>query len=140
MKCVMRGRRSSISSAGSSASPAFTAIDRHHLVLGDFALDHHRGGLAHGGMGEDFGLDLERGDVFAAAADRVLQPVDEIEIALGVAPEAVAGVEPAVAPGGGGRLGIAGVAVRHGPGAIGAHDEFADLADADLAIVLVDDA
>ena len=122
MKWAMRGRRNSISSAGSSVSPALSAIDRHHFVLGDLAFDHDGGRLAHGGMSENLGFHLERGDVLAAPADRVLQPIDKIEVAFGVAPEAVAGVEPAIAPGRRGRLGIAGVAMRHRPGAVRAHD------------------
>ena len=45
------------------------------------------------------GLDLECGDVLASAADDVLQPVDEVQAAVGPTPHRVAGVEPAVAPG-----------------------------------------
>ena len=44
-------------------------------------------------------LDLDRRDVLAAAADHVLLAVDEVEVAFGVAPHHVAGVEPAVGPG-----------------------------------------
>ena len=58
-------------------------------------------------------LDLERRDVLAAAADRVLDAIDEEEIAVGVLPEQVAGVEPAVAPDRGRRLGHAVVAGVH---------------------------
>ena len=44
------------------------------------------------------GLDLEARDVLAAPADGVLQPVDEVVVAVLVVAERVAGVEPAVAP------------------------------------------
>ena len=46
----------------------------------------------------------KRGDVLAAPPDRVLDAVDEVEVAVLVVAERVAGVEPAVAPGRGGRL------------------------------------
>ncbi len=49
--------------------------------------------------GVEDALDLDRRDVLAAAPDDVLAPVDEVEVALGVAPDDVAGVEPAVGPG-----------------------------------------
>ena len=50
-------------------------------------------------------LDLDRRDVLAAAADHVLLAVDEVQVAVGVAPHDVAGVEPAAGPGlVGGRL------------------------------------
>ena len=71
----------------------------HHLVLGVLARHRDRGGLAHRGMAEQLDLDLIGRDVLAAAADRVLQAVDEMVVAVGVAEEGIAGVEPAVAPG-----------------------------------------
>ena len=46
-------------------------------------------------MAEQHLLDLVRRDVLAAAADRVLHAVDEAERAVGLAHDAVAGVEPA---------------------------------------------
>ena len=49
-------------------------------------------------LGDD-ALDLDRRDVLAAAADHVLAPVDEVEVAVGAAPDDVAGVEPAAGPG-----------------------------------------
>ena len=50
-------------------------------------------------------FDFQRGDVLAGAADDVLAPVDEVQAAIRPAAHAVAGVEPATAPGiGGGRL------------------------------------
>ena len=66
-------------------------------------------------MGDDLGLHLEGGNVLAAAADRVLAPVHEVEEALLVLAEAVTGMEPAVAPGLGGGFRILVVAVVHSP-------------------------
>ena len=112
--------------------------DHHHLILGKFARHRDRGGFAHVGMRAHLDLDLERRDVLAAAANRVLHAVDEIEIAVLVAAEGVAGVEPAIRPGLGGGLRVAVVAAVHRPGAIGADQHLADRADRHLAIVAID--
>ena len=46
----------------------------------------------------DDGLYLETRDVLTATPDGVLEPIDEVEVAVGVPAEGVAGMEPAVAP------------------------------------------
>src|SRR6185369_69021 len=62
--------------------------------------------LGDGGVLGERGLHLQRGDVLAGAADDVLDPVDEVELAVLGAAHRVAGVEPAAVPGlfGGGRI------------------------------------
>src|SRR6185437_1529188 len=90
--------------------------------------------------GQELGLDLEGGDVLAAAADRVLEPIDEDVLALGIDMERIPRMEPAVPPGPRGRFGIVVVAVAHRPRARRAQDHLADRAPRYLAIVLVDEA
>src|ERR1700677_5382595 len=115
-------------------------------------LERHRGGdlLAQGrvrqpddgGLGdrrvlvEDL-LDLARVHVVAAADDQVLLPVDDVEVAAGVDPGQVAGVEPAVADRLGGGLRALPVALHH---VRPADDDLADLAWGHLAAFLVDPA
>ena len=86
------------------------------LVLGDLAPHRDRRRLADWRKGEHLGLDLKRRDIFAAPPDGVFEPVDKIKIALGVATKGIAGVEPAVAPGGRRSRWISRIAVagRHG--------------------------
>ena len=86
-------------------------------------------------MAQQHLLDLVRRDVLAAAADRVLDPVDEAEGAVGVAHHPVAGVEPQVAPGLDGLLGHAEVAAGEGERLVGAQQQFAGLARRQLDIV-----
>jgi hypothetical protein len=49
-------------------------------------------------MAQQHLLHLERGDVLAAPADRILEPIDEPEIGVGLADDPIAGVEPQVSP------------------------------------------
>src|SRR6185437_16626791 len=98
------------------------------------------GRFAHSGMAEQFNLDFMGGDIFAAATDRVLEPVDEMVVAIDVTEERVAGMKPAIAPGIRCRLRIGVVAVVHRPGRFGAQDHLSDLAIPDEAVVLVDEA
>ena len=77
-------------------------------------------------------LHLHRRDVLAAAADHVLLAVDEEEVALGIAPHQVAGVEPAAGPGlARGRLvlQVAGEEMAARIVASGAHQQFARRVD-----------
>ena len=55
------------------------------------------GGLLHRGMAQQRRLDLDRRDVLAAADDHVLEPVADLDVAVGMDDRGVAGVEPAVA-------------------------------------------
>src|SRR4029079_9020345 len=69
------------------------------LLLGQFGRDADGGALEHVGMQQDALLDLERRDVLAAAADRVLAPADEEDVAVLVDPGGVTRVKPEVAKG-----------------------------------------
>ena len=110
----------------------------HHFVFGIFGwhADHCR--FAHQGMGHDLAFHLERGNVFAAAADRVLDPVDEVEIAVLVAAKGIAGVKPAVAPGARGGFGVLVVPAVHRPRPIAADHHFTDRAHRHFAVVAID--
>ena len=119
-------------------APRRRCDDREDLVLAELARHRDDGRLADVGEGDDLGLDLERRNVLAAAPDRVLDAVDEEVIAVGVDPEGIAGVEPAIAPGPRRRFQVLVVAVVHRPGPVGTHQHLADLADGDLAVVRVD--
>jgi len=90
-------------------------------------------------VGRERDLDLHRRDVLAGRDDDVLRAILDEEIAGAVDRRHVAGVEPAIADGDRGRLGVAIVAVHHG---VAADDDLADLLTvrADLAAVAVDDA
>ena len=98
------------------------------------------GGRRDLGMAQQDLLDLEGGDVLAAPADRVLQPVDELEIAVGLANDAVAGMEPQVPPGLDRLLGRAEIARREGEGRLGAQHQLARRAVRDLVVLAVDHA
>ena len=110
-----------------------------HLVLGVLGRHRERRRLDDVGMLVDERLDLERRDVLAAAADGVLDAVDEVVVAVGVDREPVTGVEPAVAPRGGAGLGHAVVPAVDHPRLARTHDELADLVGTERLVVLVDD-
>ena len=57
-------------------------------------------------MAVEDGLDLDRGDVLAGAADHVLLAVDEVQVAVRIARHDIAGVQPAAVPRFSGRLRI----------------------------------
>src|SRR5262249_20425102 len=67
-------------------------------------------GVGHGRVLAQRGFDLGRVDVLAARDDEVAAPVEHGQVAAGLEPADVAGVEPAVAERGGGRFGPAQVA------------------------------
>ena len=91
-------------------------------------------------MAGEHALDVGRRDVLAAPPDAVVEAVDEGQVALGVEPDRVAGVEPEVAVGGERRIGHAHVAERRRPRQARADDQLADLPLGHLLVVLVDDA
>ncbi len=79
-------------------------------------------------------------EMFSAPAQRILDAVDEVEVAVLVTPQCVSR-EPEVAAYLGGLLGHAEVAGIEGPGLFVAHDELTDLARRQLLVgVRVDDA
>src|SRR5688572_8241145 len=71
---------------------------RHDFFVANGVGDGNDGDLRDCRMTGERSLDFERGDVLACAADDVLQPVDEVQAAVGPAPHGVAGMEPPVAP------------------------------------------
>ena len=88
-------------------------------------------------------LDLDRGDVFAGAADDVLLAVDEMKRAIRAAPHHVAGMKPAAVPGLRGGLGILEILAEEavaGCRAGMAHQKFAGLVDAGLCAAIGNDA
>ena len=97
------------------------------------------GGLLDGGVAEERGLDLDGGDVLAAADDDVLHAIADLDVAVGVDDGGVAAVEEAAGEGGGGGVGIGEVA---GHDDVAAHDDLAEggAVARDGAHVLVDDA
>jgi hypothetical protein len=106
----------------------------------ELAADRDAGRLGHGRVGHHVPFDLEGGDVLSPPAQRVLVAVVEGVVPVGVASEGVAGVEPAVAPGGHRRRRVADVPAGQFPRPVGPHDEFADLAAGHGHVVPVDDA
>src|ERR1700722_5529749 len=90
-------------------------------------------------MGNDLDFHLERGNILAAAADRILHAVDQEIVTLGVTAKAVTGMKPTVAPGGDSRFVIPEVARIKSPGRVAAYDQFAHLTTADLAVKAIDD-
>src|SRR5690348_17069365 len=109
-----------------------------HFILGEFARYRDRRGLAHRGMAEQLHFDFIRRNILAAAADRVLEAVNEVVVAVTVAEEGVSGVKPAVAPGVRSRLRVGVVSVIHGPWCFGAQDHLPDLAVLYSAVMLID--
>ena len=95
------------------------------------------GDLAHRRVAHEDLLDLDRVDVLAAGDDHVLLAVDERDVAVVVDLAEVAGVEPAAAERVGRRRRQHPVA---GEDVLAAHEQLADLADGDVAVVVVDEA
>ena len=71
--------------------------DRVHLLAPHRVRDADDGDLRDGGVGRDRVLDLDGVHVLAAGDDHVVQPVDEVDVAVGVDVADVAGVVPAAA-------------------------------------------
>ena len=86
-----RGRCRSTVAPGRSCTNATTSSP----YVGVRPPDHRRGDDVR--VGEHRVLDIPRIDVDAAADDQVLEPVDDVEVAVGVEPADVAGVQPAAA-------------------------------------------
>src|SRR3990170_4037049 len=106
------------------------------LLLPVLVGDGHDRRLGHRRDAAQDGLHLPGGDVLAAPPDHVLEAPDEVEVALRVLAEEVAGAEPLAAEGGGvrGRL-----LVVPPQDAVAGHAQLADLAARDLLAVLVGD-
>ena len=139
-KGASRGTQCVDQVAGLEADPVARRHAGHHVVLAELRRDGDHGCGRDVGMGEQHLLDLPGRDVLAAAPDRVLEAVDEPEVAVGLADHAVARVEPEVSPRRDRLLGHLPVAGREGERLVGPHHELARLAVGDLGVVLVDDA
>ena len=94
------------------------------------------GALGDVGVGQQRRLDLVGGDVLPAAPQGVLEAVHEVEPAVGVAAQAVPGVEPEVAERLDGPLRHAVVAERGDPRDLRAHDQLTDRPDGHLLVGL----
>ena len=79
-----------------------------------FVWDADDGHLLYGGMAQEDALDLDRGDVLAAADDDVLDPIANLDVPVGLDDRCIAGVEPAVGHRLPGCLRVAVVAIHHG--------------------------
>ena len=99
----------------------------HDFVFGQFRRHRKDRGFADVRMAEQHLLDLEGRNILAAAADGVLQAVDETKISVPVAHDAIAGVKPAVAERLGGLVGHGEIAGGEGERLVGVHDQFAGL-------------
>ena len=113
-KWASRGRQNSLKRAFGERAARPPHDGGHDLVLGQFGGHRKHRRVADVGMTEQHLLDFERRNIFAAAADGVLQPVDKAEIAVGLADDAVAGVKPAVAESLGGLVGHGEIAGSEG--------------------------
>ncbi len=91
-------------------------------------------------MLDSIGLDFEAGDILAAPADAVFQPIDEIVDTRGVADEPVSGMERAVAPGLGGGFRVVEITRIHRPRHMCSENEFSNLTRLDGLVVLIDNA
>ena len=120
------------------ASAAGADVHQENFVLGQLTGHGYRAGFHNARVREAFGLDLGGADVFAAAPDRVFLAIHEEVILRIVLAHEIAGVEPAVAPGIGGRLRLVQVAREERPGMFTAHDQFAGLAPRAGQVMVID--
>src|SRR3984893_1354433 len=111
----------------------------HHLVFAEFGSHRHRRDFQHAWVSRNQHLDLIGGDVLAAAADRFLLAVDEIEIAVSVQPPAIPGMQPQIP--GVARRGFRHLVISgHDDAALARPDaDLADLADPQWIVLVADD-
>ena len=134
-----RGRRNSSSSAGSSVAP------RAEAMIASTSSSLLRAGTATTAASCTSGcmriaLSTSNDEMFSPRRRRAsLVAVDEEVVAVRFTAQEVAGVEPAVAPGAGGCLGIPVIAVTHRPGLIGPHDQLSCVPGRHFDVVLVDE-
>ena len=93
----MLARQWEMISSGVASAPVAQHDDGVHRLAPDVAGDADHGDLRHRRVRRDRVLDLDRVDVLAAGHDHVLDPIDQVEIAVLVEVAGVAGVVPAAA-------------------------------------------
>ena len=103
--------------------------DGQHLVLPAGTLDAQAddGALDHAGVAVDHRLHLVAGDVLAAPADAVVQPVHKMQPPRFIEPSCIAGVEPQVPPRRHGAFGHAVIAHVEAERHLGTHQDLAGL-------------
>ena len=106
-------RQCSISSSASGRRTGLEHDDGNGHLAPSLVRSPDHGGLRDGFVLVQHALDLGAGDVLAARHDHVLQPIDDVQIAVLVLHPDVAGVEPAATKGVGGRFRIAPVPLEH---------------------------
>src|ERR1700744_490664 len=109
------------------------------VVLAELRRNPDGGGFGDGWMVVDDRLHLERRDVLAPSPDGVLEPVDEVAVAVPVHPEGITGVKPSIPPGGDGRLGLTQITGVECPGGLRPDDQLTGLPGRYLVIELVND-
>src|SRR5262249_54538970 len=95
------------------------------------------GAFCYGGMLAYDAFDLHRGNIFAAPADRVLNPVDEIEVPCFVIASGIAGMQPQISPHLGTLPPLIPVAAHRYPRLPGPQENLANRASRNEAVVLV---
>ena len=110
------------------------------VIVGVLRAHPDAGALDDTRVGEDLGLDLSRRDIVAPMAEAVLDPVDEVQLAVLVDHPGVAGVEPTVAPRGGGRLRHPEITVVQPPRQVVPDHDLPERVRPDGFVELVDDA
>src|SRR5690606_25453797 len=104
------------------------------------ALGRQRRRVLHRREFADGDLDFAGRDILALATDRILQPIEEKEVAVRILLQQVPRVEPAVAPGFRGRFGVVRITVAEHPRAARSHDQLAGLADRHFIVKFIDEA
>ncbi len=88
-------------------------------------------------VGSNLHFHFEGRDVFATSADGILAPVNEVEVAVFILPEHIAGVKPPAPPGFSCRVRAIQVAGIHGVRRPGAKQQFTFLSDRNILVVFV---
>ena len=122
LKCASCSRANARSSSSVADAPGLQDDEGVRRFAPAFVRHADDGGLLHRGMPQQHALDFDRRDVLAAADDHVLEPIADLDVAVGMDDGGVAAVEPAAAHRRGRRLRVVVVAL---------HDDVA--ADDDLA-------
>ena len=134
---AIRSLHHTMISSGVRSLPGLQHDDRLHLLAVRLVRHADDRDLGDGLVGHQHFFQLARVDIESAADDHVLQPVDDVEVALLVQAADVARVEPPVADRFSRRFGPLVVALHD---VVAADDDLAALADGQAIVLLVDDA